>query len=93
MSSQDPPKTIQTTGLLLLPPPSPPKLVTQTLEEPSATIGVDIGISIQTMSAPLITERGQGKQEEENEETQEKEESAIQTLVELPKIRTPTKPL
>ena len=33
------------------------------------------------------------KQEEEKEETKDKEESAIQALVELPKIGTPTKSL
>ena len=45
------------------------------------------------MSTPPTTERGQDKQEEEKEETQKREESIIQTLVELPKIGTPTKPL
>ena len=45
------------------------------------------------MSTPPTTERGQEKQEEEKDETQEKKESAIQTLVEFPKIGTPTKPL
>ena len=33
------------------------------------------------------------KQEEEKKETQDKEESAIQNLVKLPKIGTPTKSL
>ena len=33
------------------------------------------------------------KQEEENEGPKDKEESTIQTLVELPRICTPTKPL
>ena len=93
VSSQDPPKTIQTTRLLLLPPPSPPKLVTQALQEPSVASGVDTGISVQTMSTPPTTEREQDKQEEEKEETHDKEESTIQTLVEFPKIGTPTKPL
>ena len=45
------------------------------------------------MSTPPTIERGQDKQEEEKEETKDKEESAIQTLVELPKIGTPTKTL
>ena len=44
------------------------------------------------MSTPPTIEREQDKQEEEGE-TQEKEESTIQTLVEFPKIGTPTKPL
>ena len=93
MSSQDPPKTIQTTRLLLLPPPSPPELVTQPLQESSTIAEVDTGISVQTMSTPPTTEREQDKQEEEKEETQEKEEFAIQTLIEFPKIGTLTKPL
>ena len=46
VSSQDPPKTIQTTGLLLLPPPSPPKSVTQALQESRAPTGVDTSISV-----------------------------------------------
>ena len=89
---QEPPQNIQTTGLLLLPPPSPPRTVTQALQEPSATTGVDIGILVQIVSTPPTTmTQGEEKKEEEKEETQKKEESAIQTLVELPKIGTPTK--
>ena len=64
---QEPPKTIQTIGLLHLPPPSPSRAVTQALQEPSAIVGVDIGILVQTMSTPPITERGPDKQEEEKE--------------------------
>ena len=45
------------------------------------------------MSTPPTIERGHDTQEEEKEETQKKEESTIQTLIELPKIGTPTKPL
>ena len=45
------------------------------------------------MSTPPIIEKEQDKQEEKKKETQDKEESTIQTLVELPKIGTPTKPL
>ena len=45
------------------------------------------------MSTPPTTEKEQDKQQEEKKETQDKEESAIQTLVELPKIGTPTKSL
>ena len=44
VSPQEPPKFTQTIGLLLLPPPSQPKSVTQALQEPSATVGVDTGI-------------------------------------------------
>ena len=93
MPPQEPPKITQPTGLLLLPPPSPPKLVTQALQELSETAGVDTGISVQTMSTPPTAKKEQDKQEEEKKETQDKEESTIQTLIEFPKIGTPTKPL
>ena len=46
VSPQKPPRITQTTRLLLLPLPSPPKLVTQALQESSAIAGVDTGISV-----------------------------------------------
>ena len=55
VSSQDPPKTIQTTRILLLPPPSPPRAVTQALQELSAATEADIGISVQIVSTPPTT--------------------------------------
>ena len=99
MSSQDPPKTIQTTGLLLLPPPSPPKSVTQALQELSTVARVDTGILVQTVGTPPIIvpqnekKVEENKQKEEKEETQDKEKFAMFNLVELPKIGTPTKTL
>ena len=45
------------------------------------------------MSTPPTTEKEQYKQEEEKKETQYNKKYVIQTLVELPKIGTPTKPL
>ena len=53
----------------------------QAHQEPSATAGEDTSITIQTVSTPPAVA------------IQEKEKSAIQTLVELPKIGTPTKTL
>ena len=44
-------------------------------------------------TTPATVTQEKDKQEEEKEETQDKEESAIQTLVELLKIGTPTKSL
>ena len=93
MSPQEPPKTIQTTRLLLLPPPSPPKEVTQALQELSIAAGVDQETQVQSTGSPPATVTLEEKQEEEKEETKYKEEFAIQTLVELPKTGTPTKSL
>ena len=93
MPPKEPPKTTQTTRILLLPPPSPPKSITQELQEPSAVAGVDTDISIQIAGTPPATGKEEEKKEEEKEETKDKEESAIQTLVELPKTSTPTKSL
>ena len=84
---QEPPQVIQTTGISFQPPRSPLRRAMQAQQEPSATTWAVIGTSIQTTSTPpkkVI-------QEEDKEETQDKEESSIQTLVELPKIGTPTK--
>ena len=85
--------TTQYTGLLLLPPPSPPKSVTQALQEPSTAAGEDKGKIIQSTSTPAAKVTQEDKKEEEEDETKDKDESAIQTLVELPKIGTPTKTL
>ena len=54
---QEPPKTTQTIGLLLLPPPSPPRLVTQALQKLSAAVGEDKGKIVQLASTPLATRR------------------------------------
>ena len=54
---------------------------------------MDTGISVQTAGRPPAIEKEEEKEEEEKKETQDKEEYAIQTLVELPKIGTPTKSL
>ena len=93
MKTQEPPKIIQTTVILLLPHPSPPKVVTQALQEPSAVAGDDKGKLVQSKSTPPARLIGEEKQTEEKEETKDKEEFAIQTFVELPKIGTPTKTL
>ena len=61
MPPQEPRKTIQTTGLLLLPPPSPPKSVTQALQEPSEVVGADASISIQPASTPSAIEKKRKK--------------------------------
>ena len=47
------------------------------------------------MSTPpaIVTQEEEDKKEEEKAEIEDKEESAIQTLVELPKTGTPTKPI
>ena len=50
-------------------------------------------MSVQIMSTPPTIEKEQDKQEEEKKETHDNEKSTIQTLVELPKIGTPTKSL
>ena len=93
MKTQEPPKIIQTTKLILLPPPSPPKAVTQALQEMSATTGDDRGKLVQSIGTPPTRLTGEEKQIEEKEEIKYKEESSIQTLIELPKIGTPTKTL
>ena len=41
MKTQEPPLTIKTTELLLLTPPSPPKVVSDALQMPSAAKGED----------------------------------------------------
>ena len=85
--------TTQTIGILFLPPPSPPKILTQALQEPSVVAGEDKGISIQSVGTPPARVTEESKQDEEKEETKYEEESTIKTLVELTKIGTPTKPL
>ena len=92
MQPQEPRMTTQTTGLLFLPLLSPPKVIIDALKEPSVVARVDTSISVQTTGTPLATEKEEEKKEEEKEETKDKE-SAIQNLVELPKIGTPTKSL
>ena len=85
--------TTQTIRLLFLPPLSPPKVITQELQEPSAIAGEDKGNLLQSIGTPLAREIEEAKQEEEKEEKKDEEESTIQTLFELPKIGTPTKTL
>ena len=84
---QEPPQVTQTTGLSFIPPPSPPRLAMEAHQEPSAIVGEATSIIVQTVSTPPAV----ATQEKDKEETQDKEESAIQTFVELPKIGTPTK--
>ena len=84
---QEPPQVIQTTGLSFIPPPLPLRLTMEAHQEPSGTVGEVTDISVQIVSTPPTTTT----QEKDKEETQDKKESAIQTLVELPKIGTPTK--
>ena len=87
MPPQEPPQVTQTTGLSFIPPPSPPRLAMEAHQEPSATTGEATSIIVQAVSTPLAV----ATPEKDKEQTQDKEESTIQTLVELPKIGTPTK--
>ena len=80
---QEPPQVTHTTGLSFIPPPSPPRLTMEAHQESSVTAGEATSIIVQTVSTPPAAET----QEKDKEETQDKEESAIQTLVELPKKR------
>ena len=68
MSPKEPPKTIQTTGLLLLPPPSPPKSVTQALQEPSTIVGDHQETQVQSTESPPATVTYEEKQAEENKQ-------------------------
>ena len=43
LQTQKPPLITQTIGLLLLPPPSPPKAITDALQVPSVATGEEIG--------------------------------------------------
>ena len=51
----EPPQIIQTTRLLLLPPPLPPRVITQALQEPIAIARTYTGISVQIVSTPIAT--------------------------------------
>ncbi len=94
VKTQEPPLITQTTGILFLPPPSPPKVVTDALQVPSAVaVGEDKEKLVQLASTPPTIDSEKEKQIEEKEETRDEEESTIQTLVELPKIGTPTQTL
>ena len=93
VKTQEPPLTTQTTRLLVLPPSSPPKVVIDALQVPSIVAGEDTRKLVQLAGTPLAKVIEGEKQSEEKEEARDEEESAIQTLVELPKIGTPTKTL
>ena len=70
-------------------------IVTTTIEEPAKEqIGKDVTTAQSQGAPPQITIIDQGSREEGKEEEKtpkEKEQEAIQTLVNLPTTRTPTK--
>ena len=72
---QEPPKTTQTIGLLLLPPPSPLNSVTQALQESSTLAGVDQETQVKSIGSSPVTVTHEEKQVEENKQKEEKEET------------------
>ena len=102
---QEPPSILKATRppLLLLLPPPPPSATSDTIQMLSAKKGEDarkIGQIytfdpiVQVTGTPPIILIDQGKSNKEKEDTKKDEEkAAIQTLIELPKIGTPTQTL
>ena len=78
------------TRILLLTPPSPPSVVSKALQMSSVKIGEGTRKPKQTMGSPPAIVSDKGKLEEEKEEIKDEEQATIQTLIELPKIGTPT---
>ena len=60
---------------------------------PSAAIGEEIEKQDQSTSSPPTRANDQGNLEDKRKETRNEEQVAIETLVELPKIGTPTQTL
>ena len=88
VQTQEPPSIKQTTGLLLLPPP-PSNIIGDSLQVLSATTGEAKGTTKQPTCSTPTSDQHEDTQAEEKDETSEKEESAIQVLVTLPKSSTP----
>ena len=85
--------TIQTTSILFLPPPPLPSVVTDSIQMLSAAAGEVKGTTEKPVSTPSTIDNKKGKEAEEKEVTRDKEEFAIQTLIELPKSSTPKQTL
>ena len=90
MQAQEPPLGFKDTKILLLPPPPPPNATNDALQMPSVATGEDTRKQEKSIGTPPTSVLDKRKQVEEKEETRDEEKTAIQTLVELQKIGTPT---